>query len=299
MAAEREDFLTEDAEIPSQRWALLSFLSPEKVLSRKDTHFFTVFLKQYEFQVRTQNLEKFLVGKVKSFNDKLDKQAAEFESKDLSGAATLCRGAQMRVDTVLTDLQEFVKTNQKELIQSKLNDEFDDFLFKNKTKLEDDYYAQNNFQTTVRGLKIRGVYSDKREAEVRAKKLQRTDPLHNIFVGEMGKWLPWHPDPHEVAEQEYAEDQLNTLMKKYKENEEAREVFHREQRESGRSQKKTVFSDEGVPEGVGATMNVVSGVPKEDELPSLGSGTSACAGMFSSSGSADLAIERKTQKKEE
>jgi len=121
MAAEREDFLTEDAEIPSQRWALLSFLSPEKVLSRKDTHFFTVFLKQYEFQVRTQNLEKFLVGKVKSFNDKLDKQAAEFESKDLSGAATLCRGAQMRVDTVLTDLQEFVKTNQKELVQSKLS----------------------------------------------------------------------------------------------------------------------------------------------------------------------------------
>jgi hypothetical protein len=76
-------------------------------------------------------------------------------------------------------------------------------------------------------------------------------------------------------------------------------VFHREQRESGRSQKKTVFSDDGVPEGVGATMNVVSGVPKEDELPSLGSGTSAFAGMFSSSGSADLAIERKTQKKEE
>ena len=68
MAAEREDFLTEDPEIPSQRWALLSFLSPEKVLSRKDTFFFTVFLKQYEFQMRTQSIEKFLVGKITNFN---------------------------------------------------------------------------------------------------------------------------------------------------------------------------------------------------------------------------------------
>jgi hypothetical protein len=301
MAAEREDFLTEDPEIPSQRWALLSFLSPEKVLSRKDTFFFTVFLKQYEFQMRTQSMEKFLVGKITNFNEQLDKQATEFEKADLSGAAALCRGAQMRVDGTLKDLQDFVKENQKDLVQSKLNDEFDDFLFKNKTKLEDEFYAQNNFQTTVRGLKIRGAYSDKKEAEMRAKKLQRSDPLHNIYVAEVGKWLPWDPSPHEVSEQEYAEDQLNTLMKKYKENEEARDAFQKEQRESRRPEKKKVFSDDGVPEDVGVTMKVensLSGAPKEDAVPSLGTGASAFAGMFSSSGPADLAIERKLQNKE-
>ena len=301
MAAEREDILTEDPEIPSQRWALLSFLSPEKVLSRKDTFFFTVFLKQYEFQMRTQSMEKFLVSKIKDFNEQLDKKATEFEKADLSGAAVLCRGAQMQDDSTLKDLQEFVKENQKDLVQSKLNDEYDDFLFKNKTKLEDEFYAQNNFQTTVRGLKIRGAYGDKKEAEMRAKKLQRTDPLHNIYVAEVGKWLPWDPSPHEVSEQEYAEDQLNTLMKKYKENEEQREAFQKEQRESRRPEKKKVFSDDGVPDDVGVTLNVVRGAPKEDSVPSLGTGTSAFAGMFSSSGPADLAIERKlqTQKKEE
>lgn len=299
MASEREDFLSEDPEIPSQRWSLLSFLSPEKVLSRKDTFFFTVFLKQYEFQMRTQSMEKFLVGKIKDFNDHLEKHAAEFEKSDLSGAAIMCRGAQMRVDGTLKDLQEFVKENQKDLAQSKLNDEYDDFLFKNKTKLEDEFYAQNNFQTTVRGLKIRGAYSDKKEAEMRAKKLQRTDPLHNIYVAEVGKWLPWDPSPHEVSEQEYAEDQLNTLMKKYKENEEAREVFHKEQREANRDQKKKVFSDDGVPEGVGVSMKVENSITAATEaIPSLGSGTSAFAGMFSSSGPADLAIERKLQNKD-
>lgn len=285
MAAEREDFLTEDPEIPSQRWALLSFLSPEKVLSRKDTFFFTVFLKQYEFQMRTQSMEKFLVGKIKDFNDQLEKQAADFEKVDLSGAATLCRGAQMRVDGTLKDLQEFVKENQKDLVQSKLNDEYDDFLFKNKTKLEDEFYAQNNFQTTVRGLKIRGAYSDKKEAEMRAKKLQRTDPLHNIYVAEVGKWLPWDPSPHEVSEQEYAEDQLNTLMKKYKENEEAKDVFEREKRTKmmGASRKPTVGT---VTEGT------------VTELPSgENSVVEQTAGMFSGSGPADLAMARKMENK--
>jgi len=63
-----------------------------------------------------------------------------------------------------------------------------------------------------------------------SKKLQRNDTLHNIFLGEVGKWLPWDPKPHQVQDQEYAEDQLNTLMKAYKNNEEAREKFVTEQR---------------------------------------------------------------------
>ena len=36
----KEDFLDEDNEIPGQRYVLLSFLSPEKVLARKDLFFF-------------------------------------------------------------------------------------------------------------------------------------------------------------------------------------------------------------------------------------------------------------------
>ena len=35
-----EDFLDEDTEIPGQRYVLLSFLSPEKVLDKKELYFF-------------------------------------------------------------------------------------------------------------------------------------------------------------------------------------------------------------------------------------------------------------------
>jgi hypothetical protein len=97
-----------------------------------------------------------------------------------------------------------------------------------------------------------------------------------------------------VGDQEYAEDQLNTLMKKYKENEEAREAFHREQREAGRKQKK-VFTASEPSTGPAVTMTREAG---EDAgaVPSLGTGASEFSGMFSSSGPADLAIARKMEK---
>jgi hypothetical protein len=294
MSAEREDFLTEDPEIPSQRWCLLSFLSPEKVLDRKELFFFNSFLKQYEFHVRSQSLEKYLVETVKGINDHLEKEAVVLEQQDLSGAAALCRNSVVRIDTVMQSFHDYMKKNTKDLTTSKLTDEYDDYLFKNKLKLEDDFYAVNDFKTTVRGLKVRGVYSGKEEAESRAKKLQRSDQIHNIFVGEVGKWLPWDPSPHEVGDQEYAEDQLNTLMKKYKENEDAREAFHREQREAGRKQKKVFTANES--SGAPAVTMSREGGEDAGAVPSLGTGASQFAGMFSSSGPADLAIARKMEK---
>ena len=38
---EKEDFLEEDQEIPGQKFCLLSFLSPEKVLASKDSFLFS------------------------------------------------------------------------------------------------------------------------------------------------------------------------------------------------------------------------------------------------------------------
>ena len=65
-AVDREDFLTEDADIPGQKFCLLSFLSPEKVLAKKEHHFFEKFLKTFEFNFRTTSYEKFLMEKVKA-----------------------------------------------------------------------------------------------------------------------------------------------------------------------------------------------------------------------------------------
>jgi DNA repair exonuclease SbcCD ATPase subunit len=68
----------------------------------------------------------------------------------------------------------------------------------------------------IRGVKVRGVFSTKEEADKRAKDLQEEDPDFHIFVGEVGKWLAQDPDPNSVPDQEYREKELNKLMKDYK-----------------------------------------------------------------------------------
>lgn len=71
---------------------------------------------------------------------------------------------------------------------------------------------------TLRGLKIRGVYATKEEADKRCKELSDLDPDFHVFAGEVGKWLPWDPEPDSQGEQVYREEELNDLMKGYKEN---------------------------------------------------------------------------------
>lgn len=73
----------------------------------------------------------------------------------------------------------------------------------------------------IRGLKVRGVFSEYDEAKMFAEKLRDTvDNKFHIFVGEVGKWLHWDPSPDTSKEENYAEKELNSLMKAYNENQE-------------------------------------------------------------------------------
>ncbi len=251
--AVEEDFLDEDTEIPGQRYVLLSFISPEKVLEKKDQYFFKKFLENYEVDWKVKNLEKYLVDVVKNINDQLDDRARELEKNDQIEQAQLCRKNRVRIDELMSTYQTFVQKNRADINSTKIAEAYDDYMYSNKTKLEDEFFAKNEFRTSVRGLKVRGVYGNPKEAELKAKKLQSKDKYHNIFIGDVGKWLPWDPQPHEIAEQEYAQKELNTLMSKYKENEENREKFF-EERTKGTSAAagKQVFGASGNTESASA-----------------------------------------------
>jgi len=282
MSAEREDFLTEDVEIPGQKYCLLSFLSPENILANKDVFFFSKFLESFEYTQRVNSFESFLMTTVKSVNDKITAEADKAENMDLSGVAQTLRESRVQMDTLMDGFQKYVKDAQSELKESKLKSLYDDFLYANRGKLEESFYIKNEFRTSVRGLKVRGVYASQEEAVARSKKLQRNDTLHNIFVGEIGKWLPWNPDPKDVAEQEYAEEKLNTLMKKYKENENAREEYEREKRSNMQSTSKPRVGAKPVGDVSGA-----------NTITDAADYTS----MFNDSGPADLAMARKMESK--
>ena len=280
---EVEDFLSEDPEISSQKIVLLSFLSPEKILANKDLFMFQQFLKDYEIQWRTSKLEAWMANQLLGINEKLEKLAGSLDTKDLSGASQEVRSNLLKVDRFVEDFKEHVRKSSKEIKTSTMQDEFDEFMFKNGGKLEDDFFAQNEFHTTIRGIKIRGVFGSEAEASARAKRLQKADPNFNIYMGSVGKWMAWDPDPSRVPNQEYANDQLNTLMKKYRENEEGRDQFYTEQK-ARRIGEAKVKKDE-TPESTIA------------DTPFGGSAAAgAYDGMFNEKG--DLAMRRKLGKDE-
>ena len=111
-------------------------------------------------------------------------------------------------------------------------EKYKDYLFNSKEQLDKDFSEQNEFRTTVRGLKVRGTYDTLQEAEMRAKRLQKSDPNFNVFVGQVGFWLPWDPEPREVGEEQFLNEELNNLMSEYKANADKRdEIFNTRKRD--------------------------------------------------------------------
>ena len=129
-----------------------------------------------------------------------------------------------------TSLDEHVKANMSDFRESTILEAYEGYMVVNKQKLEDEFHKENNFRTTVRGLKCRGTYSTHEQAVARAQSLHKKDPHFNVYVAEVGQWLPWDPEPDEVADQQYSNEQLNTLMQSYRENATKRDEFFEEQK---------------------------------------------------------------------
>jgi len=298
---EVEDFLTEDAEVSSQKIVLLSFLSPDKILANKDVFFFQKFLKDYDLQWRTTKLEAFLVEQFQAVNTKLEVLAGKLNTTDLSGGSSASEEVRtnlLRVDRFVEEFKEFSRKTLRDSTPGDIQEEYDNFLFKNSAKLEEEFFAKNEFRTTIRGIKVRGVFPSEAEAAIKAKRLQKADPNFNIYMGGVGKWMAWEPDPNKVVDQEYANDQLNSLMKKYRENEDAREQFYTEQKNKRVGGSKTRDAVDATNMTITPVEEAPAPAPPSAEAPDAPDSTpfgAPGAGNYDSmfSGPADLSIARK------
>ena len=135
-------------------------------------------------------------------------------------------------------VHKFLKTIAKnyDLDEESIENKYKDFMYINQEKLESEFYEKNEFKTTVRGIKVRGSYDTLQEAQAKAKKLQQNDKNFNVYIGQVGFWLPWDPNPHNIDSQEYAESELNTLVKKYRENQEKKDQHFQENIDYAREQ---------------------------------------------------------------
>ena len=201
------DLCDEDQPIAGQKFACMSFISPEKVLKKREVFLFDQFVKQWDF---TKSLTK--------FNDFLHFISYKYN---------------LSIEDVLNDLNDFSKEEGDKLKETSTEDDYKNFLDKQEDKLNEQFNRENSFQTSVRGLKIRGVFPTQEEAEIKCKKLREYDPNHDIYVGPVGMWIPWDPDAYKTGRVEFMEDELNQLhQEKVKNEEKAKQEFERRIKET-------------------------------------------------------------------
>jgi hypothetical protein len=190
------DVLDEDTiTVPGQKFGCMSFISPEKVLKKREMFLFEQFVKQWDM---SKSMEKFV-------------EFVNFISFKYS----------LNVENVIADYNDFIKEEEKKLKEDSMSVENDykNFLDKNEERLNTRFNSENEFLTSVRGLKIRGVFPTQEEAELHCKKLRERDPNHDIFVAPTGTWLPWDPDAYKTGRTEFMEEELNQLYQEKMKNE--------------------------------------------------------------------------------
>jgi hypothetical protein len=185
------DLLDEDKPIAEQKFVCLSFVSPEYEIKNKKLFYFEQFVKEYDF---LKSMEKFT-------------QFINFISYKYN----------IKSDDVHEQFKTFVES-EKSTLKKSVEDDYKNFVDANEESLEMSFSESNSFQTSVRGLKVRGVFPNQKEAELRCKMLREIDPNHDVYVGPIGLWIPFHPEAYKTGNVQYLEKELNELMHEKKKN---------------------------------------------------------------------------------
>lgn len=185
------DYLDEDKAIRGQNYVCLSFVSPEEIIRNKEVFYLEKYLSKFSADVSIMFDNLFL----------------KYPDSD--------------------DIIKSVRENHEHIFKPlELESDFKFFKQHSSDKIEQEFHEINTYRSSIRGIKVRGVFETLKEAQVRAELLRRLGDKFDIFVGQVGVWCPWSPNPEEIQNQEYAETQLNTLVKNYRENMELRDEFY-------------------------------------------------------------------------
>jgi hypothetical protein len=179
------DLCDEDTPIAGQKFCCMSFVSPEKILKKREVLLFNSFVKGWDFAKSLERYQDFL-------------QFLSFKYH-------------LKVDDVIADFNDFIKEEGDKIKNVGVEDDYKNFVDKHEEKFNEQFNREHSFQTSVRGLKVRGVFSSQEEAENKCKALRKQDPNHDIFVGPVGIWIPWDPDAYKTGKVEFLEEELNQL----------------------------------------------------------------------------------------
>ena len=91
---------------------------------------------------------------------------------------------------------------------------------------------ESNQKTKTCGVKIKGVFETVEIAQMEAKKLMQLDQTFDIYLVEMGKWLPVPPNKDMIESQEYQDNFLNEIIQGHVKNSElGKQMFEERKKE--------------------------------------------------------------------
>ena len=233
------DVLDEDKPISGQKFCCLSFISPENIIKDKNLYMFESFIKTFDY---TKNVEL--------YNNFISFIAYKYS---LNG------------QELQNDLKEFINQEREKLTSENILNDYKNFLDHNEEQLENKFNIDQKFQTNVRGLKVRGSFNTQEEAQMKAKMLRENDPSHDVYVGQVGMWMPFEPNAYKTGNVDYLESELNELMHAKNENEEkAKDEFEKRIKET---KEKAMKENKELAEKTGNTLSQV--MNKDGELVNL------------------------------
>jgi hypothetical protein len=167
---DKVDYLDEDPIIPSQKYCVVSVLTPKN------------FKKSAEAENKAADVVSF------------------------TGVPTVADGEVVALDTHNNLIEEHNKVLRE--------------MAALKTELLGLKQKSDEKDITMYTFKVRGAYETVDEAQKRIQYLNSIDNNVNIYLAEVGKWCPFEDDPEKAKDSVYKDEELNRLMKGYKENQE-------------------------------------------------------------------------------
>ena len=122
------DLCDEDPAIAGQKFACMSFVSPEKILMKREVYLFNQFIKQWEFSKSMERYFEFI--HFTAYKHSID------------------------VEKLIDDFNDFVKEESSKLKKSGIEDDYKNFMDKQEDKLNEQFGREHSFQTSVRGFEI-------------------------------------------------------------------------------------------------------------------------------------------------
>lgn len=217
-----------------QVWSVISFISPEDRIKQR----FLFEANRFLFHDVNKQIMDTTANVVKNTNVEfaklLDKKINSYKSSTseaYKAAAEILQSCKQEFNLDEDDSVNKVLRTYR-IDQQELTDRFEVYKVQNNKELEHNFEKEYTEETSVRGVKVRGVYEEVKDARKQAEKMRNeVESAIHTYVMPVGYWCPFDPNADGVQDQEHMLPELNDLVGKYNRNVEQRNEFFQKRKQ--------------------------------------------------------------------